>query len=48
MIATLQHPDLTPQEYLDWEPLQGIRYEYIDGGVYAMTGGTLPRARNCR
>ncbi len=44
MIATLQHPDLTPQEYLDWEPLQGIRYEYIDGGVYAMTGGTLPHS----
>lgn len=44
MLATLQHPHLTPQEYLDWESLQGIRYEYIDGEVYAMTGGTLPHS----
>ncbi len=44
MSATLQYPRLTPQEYLDWEPLQDIRYEYIDGAVYAMTGGTLPHS----
>ncbi|NJR58044.1 MAG: Uma2 family endonuclease [Cyanobacteria bacterium CRU_2_1] len=44
MVATLQHPHLTPQEYLDWEPLQDIRYEYIDGEIYAMTGGTLPHS----
>ena len=44
MVATLQHPHLTPQEYLDWEPLQDIRYEYIDGEVYGMTGGTLPQS----
>lgn len=44
MVATLQHPHLTPQEYLDWEPLQDIRYEYINGEVYAMTGGTLPHS----
>ncbi len=44
MVATLQIFPLTPQEYLDWEPLQGIRYEYVDGEVYAMTGGTLPHS----
>lgn len=44
MITTLQHPHLTPQEYLDWEPLQDIRYEYIDGEIYAMTGSTLPHS----
>lgn len=44
MVATLQNPHLTPQEYLDWEPLQDIRYEYIDGEVHAMTGGTLPHS----
>ena len=44
MVATLQHPHLTPQEYLDWEPLQDIRYEYIDGEVYGIIGGTLPHS----
>ncbi len=45
MVANLQHPHLTPQEYLDWEPLQNIRYEYINGEVYAMTGGTIPHSK---
>jgi Uma2 family endonuclease len=44
MVATLQNPRLTPQEYLEWEPLQGTRYEYISGELYAMTGGTLPHS----
>ncbi len=34
-------PKLTPEEYFDWEEQQQIRHEYIDGEVYAMTGGTL-------
>jgi Uma2 family endonuclease len=29
------------KEYLEWEPQQEIRYEYINGEVFAMTGGTL-------
>ena len=33
---------MTPQEYLEWEEQQPIKYEYINGEVYAMTGGTLP------
>lgn len=31
----------TPEEYFAWEEQQQIRHEYIDGEVYAMTGGTL-------
>ncbi len=42
MIAKLQARGLTPDEYLAWEREQPIRHEYIDGEVYAMTGGTLP------
>jgi Uma2 family endonuclease len=34
-------PRLTPEEYFEWEEQQQVRHEYIDGEVYAMTGGTL-------
>lgn len=44
MIATRQPAQLTPQEYLDWEIQQPLRYEYFDGKVFAMAGGTLPHA----
>ena len=44
MIAT-PHPDrLTPNDYLAWEIQQDLRYEYFDGAVIAMTGGSLPHA----
>lgn len=33
---------MTPQQYLEWEEQQPIKYEYIKGQVYAMTGGTIP------
>jgi Uma2 family endonuclease len=33
---------MTPQEYLEWEELQPIKYEYINGQIFAMTGGTIP------
>jgi Uma2 family endonuclease len=33
---------MTPQVYLEWEQQQPIKYEYINGQVFAMTGGTLP------
>ncbi len=42
MIANPQSRGFTPDEYLAWEREQPIRHEYIDGEVYAMTGGTLP------
>ena len=41
MIAQLD-PQLSPQDYLRWESEQPIRYGYINGQVYAMTGGTIP------
>jgi Uma2 family endonuclease len=42
MVAAREHlPKLTPTEYLEWEAQQELRYEYIDGEIYAMTGGTL-------
>ena len=33
---------MTIEEYLEWEPQQEIRYEYLNGEVFAMTGGTIP------
>ncbi|MEH1842195.1 MAG: Uma2 family endonuclease [Nostoc sp.] len=42
MIATPNKYHLTPDEYLQWEARQEIKHEYINGEVYAMTGGTIP------
>ncbi len=42
MIAIPDKNFFTPQDYLDWEAQQPVKYEYVDGDVYAMTGGTLP------
>lgn len=42
MIAQRQPQLMTPQEYLAWEELQPLKYEYIDGEVFPMTGGILP------
>jgi Uma2 family endonuclease len=36
---------MSPQEYLEWEPKQELRYEYVDGEIFAMTGGTKPHNR---
>jgi Uma2 family endonuclease len=41
MIATPNHRPMSPQEYLAWEEEQPLKYEYIHGEAYAMTGGTL-------
>jgi Uma2 family endonuclease len=35
-------PSLTPENYLAWEAEQELRYEYDQGEITAMTGGTLP------
>jgi Uma2 family endonuclease len=40
-----QFPKLTPAEYLDWEEKQELRHEYLNGEVYAMTGGTVNHGR---
>lgn len=42
MIANCELPRMNPQEYLEWEEQQPIKYEYVNGFVFAMTGGTLP------
>lgn len=34
-------PRLTPAEYLAWEEQQEFRYEYVDGEIRSMTGGTV-------
>jgi Uma2 family endonuclease len=42
MIALKENsPKLTPEEYFAWEEQQLERHEYIDGEVYAMSGGTI-------
>ncbi|MGC1309659.1 MAG: Uma2 family endonuclease [Phormidesmis sp.] len=41
MIAASSQPQkMTAEEYLLWESQQTLRYEYCDGEVVAMTGGT--------
>ena len=45
MVANPQFQYMSPQEYLEWEKTQELRYEYIDGEVFAMTGGTKPHNR---
>jgi hypothetical protein len=42
MIANAELPDLTPKEYLEWETDQTLKYEYVNGEVFAMAGGTIP------
>jgi Uma2 family endonuclease len=42
IISSAPSPPVTAAEYLDWEPQQEQRYEYINGEIAAMTGGTGP------
>jgi Uma2 family endonuclease len=43
MIAIPKQPEkMTIEEYLVWEPQEEVRYEYVNGEVLAMTGGTIP------
>jgi len=42
MFATLENRRMTSQEYLEWEEQQPFKYEYVNGEVFAMTGGTIP------
>jgi Uma2 family endonuclease len=45
MVANPQFQYMSPQEYLEWEKTQELRHEYIDGEVFAVTGGTKPHNR---
>ncbi len=41
MIAAKENfPQLTPEEYFIWEEQQLEKHEYIDGQIYAMSGGS--------
>jgi Uma2 family endonuclease len=42
MVANPDKKYMIPQEYLEWEECQEIKYEYVNGEVFAMTGGTIP------
>lgn len=42
MIASLNKHYMSPAEYLEWEPQQDLKYEYVNGEAYAMTGDTIP------
>lgn len=36
---------MSPQEYLVWELEQPVKYGYMGGRAYAMSGGTIPHSR---
>jgi Uma2 family endonuclease len=42
MVANHDFLRMSPQEYLVCEAEQPLRYEYCDGKVVTMTGGTIP------
>jgi Uma2 family endonuclease len=44
MVSAHEHQRLTPQDYFEWEAQQQLRYEYFDGEVFAMAGGSLAHA----
>jgi len=45
MIANIQSQILSPAEYLAWEAEQDTKYEYENGKIIAMTGGTIPHSQ---
>jgi Uma2 family endonuclease len=46
MIAAKENsPQLTPEEYFVWEAKQREKHEYINGQVYAMSGGSVNHGR---
>jgi Uma2 family endonuclease len=46
MIAVKENsPQLTPEEYFTWEEKQLDKHEYINGEVYAMSGGSVNHGR---
>jgi Uma2 family endonuclease len=39
------YPRFTPEEYFAWEEQQLEKHEYIDGEIYAMSGGSVNHSR---
>lgn len=39
-MSEVQH--FTPAKYLEWEPQQELKHEYVGGEVFAVTGGAIP------
>ncbi len=44
LMATSPNPRITPAEYAKLEEETGERFEYLNGQVFAMSGGTLPHS----
>ncbi|MBW4520905.1 MAG: Uma2 family endonuclease [Scytolyngbya sp. HA4215-MV1] len=43
MVTSPQPPlKMSIAEYLEWESQQEVRHEYVNGKLFAMTGGTIP------
>lgn len=41
-LSDSSHPlRMTVETYLNWEPQQELRYEFVNGEVFAMTGGSI-------
>lgn len=40
MVAQISSTQLTPEEYLAFEEKSSVKHEYINGEIYAMSGGT--------
>lgn len=45
MAKTLSNTRTPVDDFLDWERRQDERYEYLDGRIWAMVGGTLDHNR---
>lgn len=41
MVAAKEHFFMTHEEYLEWEEKQPLKYEYMEGEVYAMSDNIL-------
>lgn len=44
-VAEERYPQLTPEDYFDWEEKQLEKHEYVDGQIYAMSGGSVNHGR---
>ncbi len=45
MVARRDPPQISVEEYLAAEAMSMIKHEYVDGQIYAMSGGTLDHSR---